>query len=194
MGYLDRLFSSSSATGTRDRLPGRTSRRICLCVFIALFVLGAGGAAAAESWSYDLAGELMSPYCPGRTLSSCTSSQASELVQWMVVQEAAGVTREEVIAILVERFGEEILGAPPAKGFALWAYVLPILGFVFGGGLVVLVLGRIVGRSADSASGSTQGIEPASRPANTGATAQGVRYVDDDDLARLVDDEFAARG
>jgi cytochrome c-type biogenesis protein CcmH len=152
-------------------------------IVLSILVLGASGVAA-KSFSYDLAGELMSPYCPGRTLSSCPSPQAAELVQWMVVQESGGATREQIVDMLVERFGEEILGAPPAKGIMLWAYVVPMLGFVLGGGLVAVVLRRIVARNVVevAASGHAVGV--------AGARA-------DDDLAKLVDaelDDLAARG
>ena len=127
-----------------------------VCGVLAILVLGAGGAAA-KSWSYDLAGELMSPYCPGRTLASCPSPQAAELVQWMVLQEADGATREQIVEMLIERFGEEILAAPPAKGITLWAYVVPVLGFLVGGGLVVIALRRIVAKGVVPESASQSG-------------------------------------
>ena len=146
-------------------------------------------AASTSTWAYDLAGELMSPFCPGRTLASCPSPQAAELIQWIATQEAAGVTREEVIAILVERHGEEILGAPPARGITLWAYVFPVLGFVAFGGVAVLVLRRIVAprrsvpaaNPAQSASMSAANVRPA---------APGLAS---DELARIVDAELAER-
>jgi cytochrome c-type biogenesis protein CcmH len=152
-------------------------------LFLSLLVLSAGGAAA-KSWSYDLADDLMSPYCPGRTLSSCPSPQAAELVQWMVVQEAGGATQEQVVEMLVERFGEEILGAPPAKGITIWAYVLPILGFLLGGGLVVVALRRIVAKGSVREVTSDHGNE-----SQVGVV--------DDDLAKLVDadlEDLAGRG
>jgi cytochrome c-type biogenesis protein CcmH/NrfF len=190
MGYLVRSTSSNSVTDKRDPRPARRFRGILAVAFFALLVLDTSGATA-KSWSYDLAGELMSPYCPGRTLSSCPSPQAAELVQWMVLQEAAGTTREEIIAILIERFGEEILGAPPARGITLWAYILPILGFVIGGGLVVLALRRIVARSGGAGGGSTQSGEPGLAVQSAGVAAPAGS---DDDLARLVDADLAARG
>jgi cytochrome c-type biogenesis protein CcmH/NrfF len=191
MGYLGQNPSSRSTTGEPEHRSTRVSRGVLATVFFALLVLDAGGVAA-KSWSYDLAGELMSPYCPGRTLSSCPSPQAAELVQWMVVQEAAGATREEIIEILIERFGEEILGAPPAKGNWLWAYGFLILAIVAGGGMVVVVVfRRIVVRSGVSGGGTSQAIGPALSAKTPHAMGNSV---DDDDLARLVDDDLAARG
>jgi len=158
--------------------PGFSGRGFA-CACLAILMLAASGAAA-KSWSYDLADELMSPYCPGRTLSSCPSPQAAELVQWIAVQEASGTTREQVIEMLIERFGEDILGAPPAKGITLWAYVLPVLGFCLGGALVAVAFRRIVARSADVdlASGHGEGPQGGSGDA---------------DLAQRVDSDLAAR-
>ena len=153
----------------------------------------------AEGYAYDLAGELMSPYCPGRTLSSCPSPQAAELVQWISIQEAAGASQDEVVEQLIERFGEEILGSPPAEGITLWAYIFPVAGFLGGGGIAAVVLRRMVGRSDDddsqappdkqnsSVAGAAASPLNASKP---GATAGSDT---DDELARLVDAELAGR-
>ncbi|MBK7951126.1 MAG: cytochrome c-type biogenesis protein CcmH [Deltaproteobacteria bacterium] len=163
--------------------------------------------AATSSWAYDLAGELMSPFCPGRTLASCPSPQAGELIQWIATQEAAGVSRDEVIAILVERHGEEILGAPPAKGITLWAYVFPVLGFVAFGGIAAVVLSRIVGgkdgaasgqAAAPAASGSTSVSTSSPASASTSVSSSSASRADArtpaaDELARIVDAELAER-
>ena len=86
--------------------------------------------------------------------------------------------------MLIERFGEEILGAPPAKGITIWAYVLPILGFVVGGGMVGIALRLIVARGSEKEAAAESGNEP---------QAAGL----DADLAKLVDaelDDLAERG
>ncbi|MEZ4278830.1 MAG: cytochrome c-type biogenesis protein CcmH [Myxococcota bacterium] len=154
----------------------------------------AAGAGSTPSWAYDLAGDLMSPFCPGRTVASCPSPQATELIQWIAMQEAAGATREEVVAMLVAKHGEEILGAPPAKGITLWAYVFPVLGFVAFGGIAALVLRRIVSpaakggaRPADvaAASGAASGADAAAPPVD--------RATGSEELARIVDAELAER-
>ena len=44
-------------------------------------------------WVYDVANELMSPFCPGRTLADCPSPDAASLRMWIAVQAAAGRSR-----------------------------------------------------------------------------------------------------
>lgn len=161
----------------------RASRLRVFALGLTLLALLAG-AAQAEGWGYDLGDELMSPFCPGRTLSSCPSPQASELVQWIVTQEAAGTTREEILEILIERYGEEILGAPPAEGITLWAYIFPVAGFVIFGCIAFFTLRRIVGEPEKLVATSTATASPPA-PSAAGLT--------DDELARLVDAELASR-
>ena len=106
------------------------------------FFLAAQSAPAQESegWAYDLANQIMSPYCPGRTLAECPSPQADTLRMWLIVQEAAGRDRAEVEAELIERFGDTILAAPRPEGFGLAAYLVPVLVFLAGGVLVGALL------------------------------------------------------
>jgi cytochrome c-type biogenesis protein CcmH/NrfF len=164
-----------------------------------------------ESWGYDLSHDLMSPFCPGRTLATCPSPQASELVQWIVMQEAAGASREQVVEMLIERYGEEILGAPPAKGITLWAYVFPVLGFLVGGGLAFVVLRRIVasgpavdgsgtlaGASVPTAGSSSAptdapGGHDGSERRETSPSGAAQPEDEEDDLARIVDADLDRR-
>lgn len=146
-------------------------------------------AAGEDGFAYDLAGELMSPFCPGRTVASCPSPQATELIQWIQLQEAAGASREEVVEMLIDRFGEEILGAPPAEGITLWAYVFPIAGFLLGGGVAALVLRRLVGRRGARGAQDDASVAEVVVPRSADAPAA----AGDDELARLVDEELALR-
>jgi cytochrome c-type biogenesis protein CcmH/NrfF len=117
-------------------------------IFAAL-LLGASTATAEgeataepEGWAYKVSNELMSPYCPGRTLSACPSPQADELRMWLIVQEASGRSREDVEAELYERFGEVLRSAPLAEGFGVTAYAFPVIAFLAGGVVVVVFLRR----------------------------------------------------
>lgn len=98
------------------------------------------------NWAYQMAHDLMSPYCPGRTLAACPSPQAAELRQWILLQAAGGSTEADIEASLYERFGDEILSAPKAEGWGLSAYVVPVLGFLAGGGVIVFLLRRLAGK------------------------------------------------
>ncbi len=119
------------------------SRRACAAtLLVALLLLGAAAVAEPEGWAYDLSGELMSPFCPGRTLSECPSPQANSLRMWLIVQEAAGRSRAEVEAELYERYGDAILAAPRAEGFGIAAYLIPVVAFMAGGALLALFLRR----------------------------------------------------
>jgi len=161
----------------------RRTTRLSLGVVLAVALLSAGATSAqqSESWGYRLPYELMSPYCPGRTLAQCTSPQAGELRQWILMQEAAGATEDEVNANLYARFGDAILSAPRAEGWGLTAYVLPAVFFVAAGALVLFLLGRMVRSSPAPASGSPLAAAP---PPPRGTAAE------EAELERLVDEEI----
>jgi len=93
-------------------------------------------------WGYAVANELMSPYCPGRTLADCPSDQAAELRRWILAQEEKGRSRADVEAELYQRYGDGILQAPRPEGFGLAAYVIPTVAFLAGGTVVGLFLRR----------------------------------------------------
>jgi cytochrome c-type biogenesis protein CcmH/NrfF len=59
---------------------------------------------AAEALTTELSHDLMSPYCPGRTISSCTSPQARKLEQYILNEAQAGKSRAEIEGELVKRF------------------------------------------------------------------------------------------
>jgi cytochrome c-type biogenesis protein CcmH/NrfF len=115
----------------------------------------------------------MSPFCPGRTLSACTSGQAESLRMWILIQEAAGRSRDDVHRELFERYGDVILAAPEAVGFGITAYVIPGVVFLGGGLLVVYFLRRQAGDAA-----TARAHAPAIGPV-------------DPEIERLIDEELA---
>lgn len=101
-------------------------------VFAAIVVVAsAAGVAMAQpaprQQAADLARELMSPFCPGKLLSDCTSSQAYELRDAITARLEAGETRDAVRADLVRQYGAAMLGAPEAKGLGLFVWIVPAL-------------------------------------------------------------------
>ncbi len=129
-------------------------------------------ASAEEAWSGEMIDELMSPYCPGRTLRNCPSPQAADLAEWIESQEAAGRDPEAVYSQLLSEFGDEIRQAPEATGFGLMAYAIPLLAAFLGGGIVFVFMRR----QGAQASAKT---EPAAAVAPV-----------DPEIERLIDEEL----
>lgn len=151
-------------------------RRAVLLASLAAILMAAPVSTSAEeeSWGYDLAGDLMSPYCPGRALSECPSPKAGELRVWILEQEQAGRSRADVEAQLYGQFGEQLRQAPKAEGMGLVAYAVPIGVFAAGGLLVVLFLRRASSGSSEAASAAP------SPPPSPG----------DEELERLLDEQL----
>ncbi len=127
------------------------SRVLRLGLTLALAFACAGSAAAEdavvepEGWAYKMAAELLSPFCPGRTLAECPSPNAESLRLWIIMQEAAGRSQADVEEELYARYGDDIRSAPRAEGIGLTAYALPIVAFVGGGGFLAWFLRRHTG-------------------------------------------------
>jgi len=126
--------------------------------------------AVPEGWAYKITHDLMSPFCPGRTLSACTSPQADELRMWLIVQEASGRSREDVEAELFERYGDVLRPAPLAEGFGVTAYAFPVIAFLAGGVFVVVFLRR---------------------QTRVAATPESSSHAPDPELERVIDQELA---
>ena len=146
---------------------------------LAVLVLALGFAAPAVAdgppdWAYQVPAELMSPFCPGRTLADCPSPAAESMRLWILTQAAAGRTREDIEAELFARYGDIMRSAPRAEGFGLGAYLFPLAAFAAGGVLVAFVLRRLT-RPAPGAEVAPPAAPPPSDP----------------ELERLVDEELA---
>src|ERR1041384_4556202 len=110
---------------------------LCMNLLFSM-LLGLSTPAWSQSWQ-GVAGDLMSPACPGRTLLNCTSSQAEqwrELIRQKLLQ---GESKEQILQYFVDIGGEGILAAPPKQGFALTAWLLPLFIMVNGAGLIVVL-------------------------------------------------------
>jgi cytochrome c-type biogenesis protein CcmH/NrfF len=99
--------------------------------------VGPAGDGQAERVLSDLSNDLMSPYCPGRTIASCPSEQARKLEDHILAQAEAGKSRKEIEAELVEQFGPEIVGYAPQP---MLLYGVAAAGFA--GLLAVAWVGR----------------------------------------------------
>ena len=91
-----------------------------------------------ESQAQGIDRMIMCPVCPAETIDQAQveiSFQMRAVVREML---ADGKERDEILAFFVERYGKDILAAPPKTGANLVAWLAPVVGF--GAGLVAVFL------------------------------------------------------
>ena len=121
-----------------------------ISILVGVMVLGLSGLAWGQQWQ-DVAGDLMSPACPGRTLLNCTSSQAEQWRELIRQKLAKGESKEQILQYFVDISGEAILAAPPKKGFALTVWLLPLFVVINGAVLITALTRRWAQRRAADA-------------------------------------------
>jgi len=85
---------------------------------------------------------LMSPFCPGLTVAACPSPGAEEMRQEVRGRLARGESRAAIVDALVAVYGEQLLGAPPAKRWGLVLWIPPALLLLLGGSVLTWWLRR----------------------------------------------------
>src|SRR5262245_13970866 len=86
----------------------------------------------------ELSRDLMSPFCPGRTLADCGSPDAAAVRQEIHQALAAGERPEAVRGRIEARFGDHVVGVPRQP----LGWALPILVLLAGAGVLAWVLRR----------------------------------------------------
>jgi len=149
-----------------------------VAVLLAALAVGVPAALASEQHPtlHELEPQLMCPTCT-TPLDQSDSPAANRIRTFIVERIHAGDTRSQIMDKLVAQFGPGIRSTPPASGFGLLAWVIP-LAALFGGGAVVGVYAWRWSRSR----------EPAS--AHTGPEQNG-RAPLDPDVERRLEEELA---
>ena len=152
----------AAGRSVRRRPKGRFLLPLLLAAALVAALAACGGSeapASLEEQAQSIDRVLLCLQCPGETIDQ---SQVVLAVQMRaVVRErlAEGMTREEVIQFFVDRYGEEVLAAPPREGFNLIAWIVPIAAVALGAAAVALVV-RSMRRSAEGAAAhSEEGLE-----------------------------------
>ena len=132
----------------------KISLSFACAVFLAL-ILALGGATTltAQSPEEELEREaqaidrmIMCPVCPAETIDQAQveiSFQMRAVIREMLTE---GRTREEILDYFVDRYGPDILAAPPKSGVNLLAWILPIVGVALALGALYLIVRAMTGR------------------------------------------------
>jgi len=86
-----------------------------------------------EKDASEIYNSLLSPFCPGRLIANCPSSQAADLRNEIRDRLEAGATKDEVVDELYATWGEEVLGGRRGP----LSYGVPIGVIVLAGGMLV---------------------------------------------------------
>jgi cytochrome c-type biogenesis protein CcmH len=170
---LRHVVAVASLFGSGSYLTGMPSW-IRWLVLASLLSLASVAGAAEGGRAMDLADQLESPFCPGRTISSCTSPSATkwriDIQRWV----DQGLSSEEIRHRLSARAGRDLRFVPHERSF----YGLLALGTVVSLGVVGVITHRV--RRYDEA---TRDEAP--------ATTEDLPFEDDAELDRQLDAELA---
>lgn len=122
----------------------------------ALFVLLALVALIAATWSFvamnfpaqksldqrvhEVSEQLKCPVCQGESVADSNVSIAQQMRANIRQQLQAGKSEQEVLQYFADRYGDEIVWTPRANGFALFAWLVPLLLLLAGGILIGLTV------------------------------------------------------
>ena len=104
-------------------------KRLFLLVLTALILVPVARASERHPTLAELEGEVMCPVCE-TTLDQSSSPAARQIKRVIANRIAAGDTKTQIKDRLVAEYGNEILAAPPRKGFGLVAWWLPVIGIL----------------------------------------------------------------
>ena len=83
---------------------------------------------------------LMCPVCSGQTIDQSVaeiSRQMRRVVREMLTE---GASRDQILQFFVDRYGTEVLAAPPKSGLNLVVWVVPVVGGLAALGAALLVI------------------------------------------------------
>jgi cytochrome c-type biogenesis protein CcmH len=89
-------------------------------------------------------------YCPVCVPLNVCETQACEQWRQLIIEKLqAGQTEAQIRQYFIDQYGDRVLGAPPAQGFSIGAYLLPILILIAGLAVILFTLrGWLRGRAA----------------------------------------------
>ena len=80
--------------------------------------------------------KLYCPLCGGVRLDACELQVCNDMRQEISQKLAAGESEQEIVQYYRARWGDQVLGYPPAEGINLVPWLIPLV-LVLGGGIVL---------------------------------------------------------
>lgn len=109
--------------------------RLAALALAALLLAAPAAASEERPTAAELESELVCPVCES-TLDTSNAPVALRMKAYIRERIAAGDTKSEIKAALVDQFGPSVLAVPPKEGFELVAWLLPLAGLLLGAAAV----------------------------------------------------------
>lgn len=133
--------------------------RLVACLVLGLALAAPAFASEERPTPADLESELVCPVCEA-TLDTSDAPVARRMKAYIRARIAAGDTKSEIKAQLVEQFGSAVLAVPPRKGFDWIAWLLPLGGLAAAAVVVSALAWRWSRRRGNEPSPGPDGVEP----------------------------------
>ena len=121
-------------------------------VAVALLVVACQGSKAElslEERAQALNKELMCPVCPSETIDQSQVELGKQMRAIVREKLADGESEQEIKDFFVDRYGDSVLAAPPARGFNVVAWVVAGLALPIAAAALVLAL-RVMRRRGET--------------------------------------------
>ena len=93
--------------------------------------------------SVELHKNIMCPKCSGQTLHQSNSPIASSMREVIREELLKGKSNDQIINLMVNAYGKEVLASPPMMGFFALIWILPPIALILGLGAITFVVRRL---------------------------------------------------
>ena len=138
----------------RSRQHNRAGVLLSLVAVLALLAVACQGSSAElslEERAQALNKELMCPVCPSETIDQSQVELAKQMRTTVRERLADGESEQEIRDFFVDRYGDNVLAAPPARGFNIVVWVVAGLVLPIAAASLVLAL-RVMRKRGETAS------------------------------------------
>ena len=109
-------------------------------VVIATGCIGQATELSLEQQAQEMDRSLMCPVCPSETVDQSQVPLAKQMRAMVREKLATGESRQQILDFFVERYGENVLAAPPKTGFNIVVWLMPGAGMLAAAVALVFVL------------------------------------------------------
>lgn len=133
--------------------------RVVACLVLGLALAAPALASEERPTPAELESELVCPVCEA-TLDTSDAPVARRMKAYIRARIAAGDSKSEIKAQLVDQFGSAVLAVPPRKGFDWIAWLLPFGGLAAAAIVVSALAWRWSRRRGNEPPPGLDGVEP----------------------------------